>query len=317
MDYSPPGSSVHGIFQARVLEWGAIAFSVTAHIPPLIALRNSLPHLLQDQASPKGSQPITVRSRNDVTAGQGPSPWAFFPSALTQGQAQGVIWHLFQLFLAQSPFFFFLTDFSSVKPYTQSCLGIFLPEDLDEHQHYLFICLFFPLTFASQIHCVPHDSVHNFPFPSTLVETYSFQYSLYLPQPICVFFTRVFLWTVYSSLLNRYFHVVAVQLLSHVPLFPAPWTAAHQASLSFTISQSLLKLISTESVIPSTISSSVILFSSCLLSFPESGNSFPMDWLFASFGQSIKSFSFHVDVSKTQISKFLKTKCILSLKRIP
>ena len=27
-DFSPPGSSVHGIFQARVLEWGAIAFSV-------------------------------------------------------------------------------------------------------------------------------------------------------------------------------------------------------------------------------------------------------------------------------------------------
>ena len=28
MDYSPPGSSIHGIFQARVLEWGAIAFSI-------------------------------------------------------------------------------------------------------------------------------------------------------------------------------------------------------------------------------------------------------------------------------------------------
>ena len=27
MDHSPPGSSVHGIFQARVLGWGAIAFS--------------------------------------------------------------------------------------------------------------------------------------------------------------------------------------------------------------------------------------------------------------------------------------------------
>ena len=27
MDCSPPGSSVHGIFQARVLEWGASAFS--------------------------------------------------------------------------------------------------------------------------------------------------------------------------------------------------------------------------------------------------------------------------------------------------
>ena len=32
MDFSLPGSSIHGIFQARVLEWGAIAFSVcTAH----------------------------------------------------------------------------------------------------------------------------------------------------------------------------------------------------------------------------------------------------------------------------------------------
>jgi len=27
MDCSPPGSSIHGIFQARVLKWGAIAFS--------------------------------------------------------------------------------------------------------------------------------------------------------------------------------------------------------------------------------------------------------------------------------------------------
>jgi len=31
MDCSPPGSSVHGIFQARVLEWGAIAFSEETH----------------------------------------------------------------------------------------------------------------------------------------------------------------------------------------------------------------------------------------------------------------------------------------------
>ena len=30
IDGSPPGSSAHGIFQARVLEWGAIAFSVLA-----------------------------------------------------------------------------------------------------------------------------------------------------------------------------------------------------------------------------------------------------------------------------------------------
>ena len=38
---------------------------------------------------------------------------------------------------------------------------------------------------------------------------------------------------------------------SHVRLFATPWTAAHQASLSFTISQSLLKFMSIESVMPS------------------------------------------------------------------
>ena len=42
-------------------------------------------------------------------------------------------------------------------------------------------------------------------------------------------------------------HVV-VQSLSHVRLFVTPWTAAHQASLSFTISQSLFKFMSIELV---------------------------------------------------------------------
>ena len=42
-----------------------------------------------------------------------------------------------------------------------------------------------------------------------------------------------------------------IELLSCGQLFVTPWTAAHQASLSFTISQSLLKLMSIESVIPS------------------------------------------------------------------
>ena len=40
-------------------------------------------------------------------------------------------------------------------------------------------------------------------------------------------------------------------MLSHLQLFVTPWTAARQASLSFTISQSLLKLMSIELVIPS------------------------------------------------------------------
>ena len=45
--------------------------------------------------------------------------------------------------------------------------------------------------------------------------------------------------------------VSSVQLFSRVRLFVTPWTAAHQASLSITNSQSLLKLMSTESVMPS------------------------------------------------------------------
>ena len=45
--------------------------------------------------------------------------------------------------------------------------------------------------------------------------------------------------------------LVGVQFLSCVPLFVTPQTVAHQASLSLTISQSLLKLMSIESVMPS------------------------------------------------------------------
>ena len=41
LDCSLPGSSVHGIFQARVLEWGAIAFSST--MPARIPISLSLP----------------------------------------------------------------------------------------------------------------------------------------------------------------------------------------------------------------------------------------------------------------------------------
>ena len=50
--------------------------------------------------------------------------------------------------------------------------------------------------------------------------------------------------------MNQVF-VVIVQLLSHVQLFTTPWTTGCQASLSFTITRSLLKLISIESVMSS------------------------------------------------------------------
>ena len=80
--------------------------------------------------------------------------------------------------------------------------------------------------------------------------------------------------------------VVVVQSLSCVQLFTTPWTIARQVSLSFTVSWSLLKLLFIESVMPSNISSSVALFSSCPQSFPASG-SFLMSQLFTSGGQSV------------------------------
>ena len=78
--------------------------------------------------------------------------------------------------------------------------------------------------------------------------------------------------------------IFIVQLLSRVQLFVTAWTAACQASLSFTISQSLLKLISIESVMPS--NHLVLCHPLLLQSFPASG-SFLMSQFFTSSGQII------------------------------
>ena len=97
-------------------------------------------------------------------------------------------------------------------------------------------------------------------------------------------------------LFNDFFPVV-VQLLSPALLFAAPWIAARQAPLSFTISQSLLKFMSIELVMPSnhlilcrplpllpSISPSFRVFSDELALY----TSWPKSW---SFSFSISSFS--------------------------
>ena len=95
-------------------------------------------------------------------------------------------------------------------------------------------------------------------------------------------------YTMYSIYFLRM--IVVVQSLSHVWLFVAPQTAACQASLSFTVSQSLLKLMSIESLM---LSNHLILLPSslfCLQSFPDLSQNqglFPISWLFTSGGQSI------------------------------
>ena len=91
--------------------------------------------------------------------------------------------------------------------------------------------------------------------------------------------------------------VVIVQLLSHVRLFATPWTAAWQVSLSFTISWSLLKLMSTELMMP---------FSHLVLCRPRLllSSIFPSIMVFSSeFSLHIRwpnywSFSFSISPSK-------------------
>ena len=86
-------------------------------------------------------------------------------------------------------------------------------------------------------------------------------------------------------LLNLYAEFGSVQSLSCVSLFVTPWTAALQASLSFTIALSLLKLTSIEPVMPSNhlILCRPLLF---LLSIFPSIRVSLMSQLFASGGQS-------------------------------
>jgi len=79
---------------------------------------------------------------------------------------------------------------------------------------------------------------------------------------------------------------LVVQSWSSVWLFVTSWTTARQGFLSFTISQSLLRLMSIELMMPSTISSSVV----CLFLQPSifpSIKVFPMSQFFTSGGQSI------------------------------
>ena len=91
----------------------------------------------------------------------------------------------------------------------------------------------------------------------------------------CIIETQAEL-TLYNSL---------VQLLIRVQLFATPWTAAHHTSLSFTISQSLLKLISIDTIRPSHLLSSLLLLPSIFPNIPT--RSFPIGWLFTSGGQNI------------------------------
>ena len=67
MDYSLPGSSVHGIFQARVLKWGAIAFSIAKLQEYKINTQKSLLFLYTNNEKPEKeinkSIPFTIATK--------------------------------------------------------------------------------------------------------------------------------------------------------------------------------------------------------------------------------------------------------------
>ena len=88
-----------------------------------------------------------------------------------------------------------------------------------------------------------------------------------------------------------------VQSLSHVQLLATPWTAAHQASLSFTISWSLLKLMYIESMVPS---NHLLLFSPllCLPSIFPSIKVFSNESALHIRWPKYWSFSFSISPSK-------------------
>ena len=97
------------------------------------------------------------------------------------------------------------------------------------------------------------------------------------------------------------------QSLSCVRLFVTPWTAAPQASLSFTVSQSLLKLMSIESVMPSnhlTLYCSLLLLPSIFPSIMDFSNEWalrirwPKYWSFSisAFNEYSGLISFRIDL---------------------
>ena len=103
-----------------------------------------------------------------------------------------------------------------------------------------------------------------------------------------------------ASLLNSVKVVVVFQLLRYVRLSVTLWIAAHQASLSFTISWSLLTFMFFELGCHPTILSSATPFSSCLQSSPASGSS-PASQLFTSGGQSIGASASMLPMNKCLI----------------
>ena len=104
MDCSPPGSSVHGIFQARVLEWGAIAFSEIKSLgwiqscsvtqSCLTLRRHTLQHarLPCPSLSPRASSNSCPLSQCHPTISSSAVPFSSYPESFPAAESFPVSW---------------------------------------------------------------------------------------------------------------------------------------------------------------------------------------------------------------------------------
>ena len=138
----------------------------------------------------------------------------------------------------------------------------------------------------------PGSSVHGI-FQARILEWVTISFSRGSSQQrdriciSCVSCVWMGMWILYCWATRELFiSFSSVQSLSRVWLFAIPWTVAHQASLSITNYQSLLKLMTIKSVMPSNHLTLCRPLLSCLLSCPLS-QSFLMSQFFTSGGQSV------------------------------
>ena len=130
--------------------------------------------------------------------------------------------------------------------------------------HISWPCFAFISDLLSELHTsVFFLTIHQYPFclNSACFSEFSSDTAYAMKFTMNIFFYH-HNWSIFNHFNNYPPFVVVVQSLSCVQLFASPWTAAHQAPLSNTISQSLIKFMSIESVM---LSNHLILCHTLLL----------------------------------------------------